>query len=135
MTPSGGATAKTRRSTGPPSPLDGHGHGVGDLRKKNPSFYPLGLNACREPGEERAGGILVAEEVPPLQLERAQREEVPEHAKRRRTHPAKWQVTTNLAMVRHPLCASWLGATLKWESTSLNNGCSGTRIPTSSACA
>jgi hypothetical protein len=73
MTPSGGATAKTRRSTGPPSPLDGHGHGVGDLRKKNPSFYPLGLNACREPGEERAGGILVAEEVPPLQLERAQR--------------------------------------------------------------
>ncbi|KAK1628900.1 hypothetical protein QYE76_003215 [Lolium multiflorum] len=30
--------------------------------------------------------------------------------------PAKWQSTTNPAMMRHPLGTTWLGAMLKWAS-------------------
>ncbi|KAK1628899.1 hypothetical protein QYE76_003214 [Lolium multiflorum] len=41
--------------------------------------------------------------------------------------PAKWQSTTNPAMMRHPLGTTWLGAMLKWASAFKKKPCRGTR--------
>jgi hypothetical protein len=73
-----------RRALGQLAPLDGARPWFRGLEEEEPLLPPL--DASREPGEERAGGVLAAETVPPLQLERAHREEVPEHGDRGRPH-------------------------------------------------
>jgi hypothetical protein len=89
----------------------------------------------REPGESKPAASLPWKEYHPFSLNALSEKKCRNTASDGVPTPAKWQITTNPAMARHPLGASWLGAAPKWESTSPNNGCNGTRIPASSECA
>ena len=87
----------------------GHGHGVGDLRKKNSSFHPL---------TERGSPLMSApvESLPrnqyhPLSLCAHSEKKCRNTASDGGT-PARWERTRKPVMTRHLLGVIWLGATV-----------------------
>ncbi|BAF18861.1 Os06g0174700 [Oryza sativa Japonica Group] len=109
-----------------------HGHGDGDDTKKKPPFHPLSLGNPVKSTPSAPAPRLPRKWYQPFSLDKNSLK------KRRNTASdggaaAWWESRRNPATTRHPLGVIWLGATPRWRRSSQAKGCSGRRIPASSA--